>query len=99
MVRPRGGASVTVTLPLVGELPTFVTLSVKVINCPLMTTPPLCAFVSVRSGPDAGAVMTVGSVAVLLPGFVSPPPDTTAVFVTVPGATLAPTVAVTEIAG
>ena len=44
--------------------------------------------------------MTVGSVAVLLPGVVSPPPDTTpAVFVTVPGATLAPTLAVTEIAG
>ena len=43
--------------------------------------------------------MVVGSVAVLLPVFESPPPDTTAVFVTVPGATLAPTLVVTVISG
>ena len=43
--------------------------------------------------------MTVGSVAVLLPVFGSPPPDTTAVFVTVPGATPAPTLVVTVISG
>ena len=68
-------------------------------GCPAMTMPPLCAFVSVRSGPDTGEVMTVGFVAVLLPVFGSPPPDTTAVFVTVPGATPAPTLIVTVISG
>ena len=99
MVRPGGGASVTVTVPVVGALPTFVTLMVNVIGCPGTTTPALCAFVSVRSGPAAGEVMTVGSVAVLLPVFGSPPPDTTAVFVTVPGATPAPTLVVTEMSG
>ncbi len=51
MVRPRGGTSVMVTVPLVGELPTFVTLRVKVIGCPAMTTPSVGVFVSVRSGP------------------------------------------------
>ena len=60
----------------------------------------LCVFEMVRSPPDAGEeVMTVGSVAVLLSVFGSPPPDTTAVLVTVPGATSAPTLAVTEISG
>ena len=34
MVRPGGGASVTVTVPLVGPVPTFVTLRVKVITLP-----------------------------------------------------------------
>ena len=43
--------------------------------------------------------MTVGSVAVLLPVFVSPPPETTAVFVSVPGATPAPTLVVTVMSG
>ena len=43
--------------------------------------------------------MIVGSEAVLLVVFCSPPPDTTAVFVTVPGATLAPTLVVTVIPG
>ena len=88
-----------VTGPVAGPLPTFVTLMVNVVVCPRMTTPPECVFVSARSPPAAGEVMTVGSVSVLLAVFTSPPPDTTAVFVTVPGATLAPTLAVTVISG
>ena len=98
-VRPGGGASVTVTVPLVGALPTFVTVRVKLVGCPAMTTPPVCVFVSVRSGPPTGEVMTVSSVAVLLAVFGSPPPDTTALFVTVPGATPAPTLVVTVMSG
>ena len=34
IVRPGGGVSVTVTWPLDGELPTFVTLTVNVIGLP-----------------------------------------------------------------
>jgi hypothetical protein len=98
-VRPGGGSSVTVTVPLDGEVPMFVTLSVNVMGCPGMTTPPVCVFAIVRSLPDTGEVTLVGSVAVLLPPFGSPPPDTTAVFVTVPGATLAPTFVVTVMSG
>jgi hypothetical protein len=98
-VRFGGGASVTVTGPLVGAPPTFITLRLNVIVCPGATAPALGVFRSVRSGPPTGEVMTVGSVAVLLPLFGSPPPDTTAVFVTVPGATLAPTLVVTVMSG
>ncbi len=43
--------------------------------------------------------MIVGSSAVLLVEFESPPPETTAVFVTAPGAAPAPTLVVTVIAG
>ena len=86
-------------VPLVGALPTFVTLMVNVTVCPGTTAPALGVFRSVRSGPPTGEVMTVGSVAVLLPLFGSPPPETTAVFVTVPGATPAPTLVVTVISG
>ena len=85
--------------PLDGALPTFLTVTVYVTVSPGMTMLGLCVFAIVRSLPDTGEVMTVGSVAVLLPGFGSPPPDTTAVFVTVPGATLAPTLVVTVISG
>ena len=51
-------------------------------SAPGATEPALGVFRSVRSGPPTGEVMTIGLVAVLLPVFVSPPPDTTAVFVT-----------------
>jgi hypothetical protein len=61
--------------------------------------PALVVFRSERSGPATGEVITVGSVAVLLPVFGSPPPETTAVFVTVPGATPAPTLVVTTMSG
>jgi hypothetical protein len=43
--------------------------------------------------------MVVGSVAVLFVKFESQPPDTAAMFVTVPAAALAPTLVVTVIAG
>ena len=98
-VRFGGGVSVTVMVPLVGASPTFITLRVNVIVCPGATEPALGVFRSERSGPPTGEVMTVGSVAVLLPVFVSPPPETTAVFVTVPGATPAPTLVVTMMSG
>ena len=51
-----------------------------------------------KTGTGNGLIVT-GLEAVLLALFGSPPPETTALFVTVPGATLAPTVVVTVIAG
>ena len=98
-VRPAGGVSVTVTVPLDGEPPTFSTVMKYENVCPGTTVCGLCLFVMVRSIPGAGAAMSVGSVAVLLVVFESPPPDTTAVFVTIPGAAPAPTLVVTVIAG
>ena len=98
-VRPAGGVSVTVTGPLDGEVPTFNTVMKYVNVCPGTTVYGLCLFVMVRSIPGAGAAMIVGSVAVLLVEFESPPPETTAVFVTVPGAAPAPTLVATVIGG
>ena len=97
IVRPAGGVSVTVTGPLDGELPTFETVTVNVTVSPGTAMLGLCVFAIVRSVPDGGAVMIVGSEAVLLAGLESPPPETTAVFVSVPGATPAPTLVVTVI--
>jgi hypothetical protein len=51
-----------------------------------------------KAGTGNGPTVT-GLEAVLLALFGSPPPDTAAMFVTVPGATLAPTLVVTMIAG
>ena len=98
-VTPVGGVSVTVTVPLDGEVPTFNTVTRYVNVCPGTTVFGLCVFVMVRSIPGAGAAMTVGSVAVLLVELESPPPDTTAVFVTVPDGALGPTLVVTVIGG
>jgi hypothetical protein len=88
-------------VPLGDELPTFNTVTKYVNVCPGTTVFGLCVFAMVRSIPEAGAgpAMIVGSDAVLLVEFESPPPDTSAMFVTVPGATLAPTVVVTVIPG
>ena len=99
IVRPAGGVSVTVTVPLDGELPTFNTVTKYANVCPTTTVFGLCVFAMVRSIPAAGAAMIVGSVASLLVEFESPPPDTSAVFVTVPGAAWAPTTVVTVIPG
>jgi hypothetical protein len=102
-VRPVGSRSVTVTMPLDGVFPTFETVTVYVTVCPGRAVLGVCVFAIVRSLPDAGAtveaVMVVGCVAVLLLGFESPPPDTNTLFVIVPGATLAPTLAVTVMTG
>ena len=89
----------TVTRPLDAELPSFDTAMKYENVCPGTTVCGLCLFVMVRSIPGAGAAMIVGSSAVLLVEFESPPPETTAVFVTVPGAAPAPTLVVTVIAG
>jgi hypothetical protein len=99
IVRPAGGVSVTVTVPLDGELPTFNTVTKYVNVCPGTTVFGLCVFAIVRSIPAAGAAMIVGSESVLLVEFMSLPPDTTAVFVTVPGAALALTLVVTVMSG
>ena len=101
IVRPAGGVSVTVTVPLDGELPTFETVTAYVTVCPGLAMSGVCTFARVRSlAPTGGAaVMIVGSVAVLLDVFESPPPDTTATFETVPGGTPAPTLAVTVMPG
>ena len=84
IVRPAGGVSVTVTGPLDGEFPTFVTVTVNVTVCPGTALLGLCTFAMARSLPDVGGLMAVGSDAVLLVGFESPPPDTNALFVIVP---------------
>ena len=99
IVRPAGGVSVTVTAPLDAELPAFNTVMKYENVCPGTTVNELCLFVIVKSIPGAGTAMIVGSVAVLFVEFESPPPDTTAVFVTVPGAAPALTLVVTVIAG
>jgi hypothetical protein len=98
-VRLGGGASVTVTVPCVGDPPTFITLIVNVIACPGITAAAAGTFVIVRSAPSSGEAITVGSDAVLLALFGSPPPATVAMFVTVPGAVLAATIAVTVMTG
>jgi len=79
-----------VTAPLDAELPTFDTAMLYLNVCPGTTVCGLCLFVMVRSIPAAGTAMIVGSVAVLLVEFESPPPETTAVFDTTPAAALAP---------
>jgi hypothetical protein len=99
IVRPVGGVSVTVTGPLDAEAPTFLTVTVYVMVCPGTAVLGLCTFAIVRSLPDTGAVMVVGSDAVLLPVFVSPPPDTMTMFVSLPGATTGSTLAFTVIPG
>ena len=99
IVRPAGGVSVTVTVPLEGEAPTFSTVMEYVNVCPGTTVSGLCLFVMVKSIPAAGAAMRVGSSAVLLVVFESPPPETTAVFVTTPDAALLATLVVTVIGG
>ena len=98
-VRPAGGVSVTVTVPLDGEVPTLNTVMKYENVCPDTTVTGLCLFVMVRSIPGAGAAMIVSSGAVLLVVFESPPPETTAMFVTGPGAAPAPTLVVTVISG
>ena len=101
IVRPEGGVSVTVTKPLDGKVPTFATVTVYVTVCPATAMFGVCDFAIARSVALTGGVvvMVVGSVAVLLPVFVSPPPDTTAVFGTVPAAAPGLTLVVTEIGG
>ena len=59
---------------------------------------PECVNVIVRFGPVPAALIVVGSAAVLFAVFVSPPPETTAVFVTV-AAAFAATLTVTWIGG
>ena len=98
-VKPVGGVSATVTVPLVGVLPTFATAMVYVNVCPGTTSCGLCVFAMASSIPGAGAAITVGSVAVLLDVFDSPPPDTTAVLFTVPDAAPLATLVATVIAG
>ena len=51
-----------------------------------------------KTGTGEGPIV-IGLVAVLLPGFGSPPPVTLALFVIVPDATSAPTLVVTVITG
>jgi hypothetical protein len=98
-VKPAGGVSVTVTAPLDAELPTLDTAMKYENVCPGTTVCGLCLFVMVRSIPAAGAAINVGSVAVLSVEFESPPPETTAVFVTTPGAASLATLVATVIDG
>ncbi len=79
-VKPAGKLSVTVTVPLVGALPRLLTVSVYCWPTSPWVKLPLWLFWMVRSGP----LMLAGSVAVSLVVFVSPPPATLAVLLTVP---------------
>ena len=83
-VRPVGKVSDTDTCPVVAAVPALLTVMVYVPVCPRVKFP-VCVFVIVRSGKE-GATVVVGSLAVSLAVFVSPPPDTVAVFVTLAGA-------------
>src|SRR5439155_269500 len=85
-VRPAGSVSVTVIVPLVAVPPLLVTTMLYV--APVWPTLKLTLWllVMVRSG---GVLIVVGSVAVLFAVFVSPPPETVAVLVTLAGASLA----------
>src|SRR3989304_2004232 len=94
-VSEAGSVSITVTVSLVAPEPTLLTASVLVAPvCPWVKFP-LCALLMVRSG---NWLIVVGSLAELLVVFVSPPPDTVAVLVTLEGA-LEATFTVRGIAG
>jgi hypothetical protein len=54
IVRPGGGVSVTVTVPLGDELPTLSTVTVYVTVCPAAAMLGLCSFAIVRSLAPAG---------------------------------------------
>ena len=99
-VRPAGGVSVTVTVPLVGEPPTFVTLRVKRDRLPRPEDAGLCARLRQREVASSCRRDRLRSdlSAELLPGFESPPPDTTAPFTSVPAASGA-IIAVTVMSG
>ena len=64
IVRPGGGVSVTVTVPLDGKVPMFATVTVYVTVCPGLALLGLCVFVMVRSlAPGGGGLlMTTPSV-------------------------------------
>jgi len=96
IVSPVEAVAVTVIGPLEGALPLFVTPKMtRSLVSPTDTPPP--AKRSILRSMTAGT-MIVLSLAVLLAGFVSPPPVTVALFVTEPGA-LAATFTVTVILG
>ena len=62
-VRPGGGVSVTVTVPLDGKFPTLATVTVYVMSPPATAMLGLCTFAMVRSlGPDGGGLTTTPSV-------------------------------------
>ncbi len=69
--------SLTVTVPLVGAPPALLTVSVYVPFCPCVKLP-LCVLAIVTS---ATPLIVVGSLELLLPALLSPPPETVAVFV------------------
>src|SRR3989304_4174537 len=84
-VSEAGSVSVTVTAPLVGPEPLLVTVMAYVAPvCPWVKLP-VWVLVMVRSG---NWLIVVGSLAELLVVFVSPPPDTVAVLVTLAGGLL-----------
>ena len=94
IVRPAGGVSVAVTVPLVGPVPVLLTVTVKVAPvCPCVKFP-VCVFVIFRTGVGGGITVTMS---VPVPG-VDPPPEMETLFVAVAGALVA-TEVVTVMAG
>ena len=57
-VRPVGGFSVTVTVPVDAELPAFETLTVYMTVSPGLATVQVCVFVMVRSLISDGSITT-----------------------------------------
>ena len=58
IVRPAGGVSVTVTVPLDGELPTFATVTVYVTVCPGTAMLGLCVLALIRQSRRSGKTGT-----------------------------------------
>jgi hypothetical protein len=94
-VSPAGIASVTVTAPLVGEVPALLAAIVYVAPFWPCEKFPLCDFEIVKSG---GPLTVVTSDEVSLEVLVSPPPDTVALSVTL-AAALDATLTVTVMGG
>jgi hypothetical protein len=91
---PPGSGSLTVYVPLEAAVPPLETVTVYTPLVPWVKLP-LWLLAMVRS---VSPLTVVGSLALLLPVLVSPPPDTDAVLVTPPTAP-APTATVSVIAG
>src|SRR5262245_29098535 len=92
-VNPEGSESLTVTVPLVGVPPVFVTVKAKLPGLPRTNVGALAVLEIVRTGPDV-VLTVIDPVA----GVVAPPPLTVAVFVN-DAAAFAPTLTPSTITG
>ena len=98
-VRPAGSVSVTTTSPVVDAPPTFLTTIENETVPPWTTVPGACDLERVKSGAASGTpcVTVTASLAVLLPGVTSLPPETVTVLVSLEA--VADTLTLTTMAG